>query len=175
MKAGKILAIIGAIVAIVSVGLSFVLPTIFGWYRIELSAIGISVGIYFTGIGSVATTGGIGGISGFATLELIGGILLIIGAIICIVGVIKESKAAGIVGGVLILLAPLILIIDLLTGLGDFADLIQTLGGPSNASVFWGSFTITGPPDVLMSWGIWIGSFLALGGGALGIIGGAIV
>ena len=82
-------------------------------------------------------------------------------------------KAAGIVGGILILVSPLMLIIDLLVSAGDFAAIIMSLGGPPGASVFWGSFLISGPPDVLLSWGLWIGFFISLGGGVLGVIGGA--
>ncbi|MBY8984268.1 MAG: hypothetical protein KGD65_04305 [Candidatus Lokiarchaeota archaeon] len=175
MGAGKVLALIGAIIALVSVALSFIAPAFFGWYRIEVSSLGITVGVYITGIGSIVTVPAILPVEGMAIFELIGGIVLIIGAIVCIVGAVKESKAAGIVGGILILVGPLLLILDLLLGLGDFAALIALLGGPTGTSAFWGSITIVGPPDVVMSWGIWIGAFLALGGGVLGLIGGAAV
>ena len=175
MGAGKVLALIGAIVALVSVALSFVAPAIFGWYRIELSSLGITIGVYITGIGSIVSVPAVLPIAGMAIFELIGGVLLIIGAIVCIIGAIKESKAAGIVGGILILLSPLVLILDLLLGFSDFAAMITLLGGPAGSSAFWGSFTIVGPPDVLMSWGIWIGAFLALASGVLGLIGGASV
>jgi len=173
MGAGKVLALIGAILALATLGLSFVIPAFFGWYRIEMSALGTTIGVYFTGVGTLAVVGAPGTIEGFALFELIGGILLIVGAIVCIVGAVKESKAAGIVGGILILLSPLLLLMDLLLGIGDFAALIQLMGGPAGANPLWGSFTITGPPDIIMSWGLWIGSFLALGAGVLGIIGGA--
>ena len=172
MGAGKVLAIIGAILGLGSIALSFILPAIFGWYRLELSSMGLTFGMYFSGIGFVITTGGLPG-RGLAFIELIGGVLVIIGAILGIIGAAKESKGAGIVGGILILLGPLVLIIDLLVISGaDFSALIQLLGGPSGVSALWGSFTITGPPDINMIWGIWIGSFMALGGGVLGIIGG---
>jgi len=173
MGAGKVLALIGAIVALVTLALSFVVPAFFGLYRIEFSALGTTIGVYITGIGTLVSVPSGLPVSGFAIFELIGGILLIIGAILCIVASVKESKAVGIVGGVLILLCPLLLIIDLLLGLGDFAAMIELLGGPAGASALWGTFTITGPPDVIMSWGIWIGSFVTLAGGVIGIIGGA--
>ncbi len=172
---GKVLALIGAIVALASVALSFIVPQFLGWYRIEMSTLGVTVGVYITGLGTIASIPAGAPVTGFATFELIGGILVIIGAILLIVGAVKESKGAGIAGGVLTLLGPLLLLIDLLLDFGDFAAMIQVLGGPAGASVFWGSFTIVGPPDVLMSWGIWIGSFVALAGGVLGIIGGALV
>lgn len=175
MGSGKALALIGAVLALITLALSFVVPNFFGWYRVEASLLGMTIGIYITGLGTLAAVPAIVPVAGMEIFVLIGGILLIVGAIACIIGGIKESKAAGIVGGVLILLSPLILIIDLLAGLGEFAAMIQLLGGPAGASAIWGSITITGPPDVLLSWGIWIGSFLALGAGVLGLIGGASV
>lgn len=171
MGAGKVLALIGAIVGLVSVALSFVLPAFFGWFRIEGAVGGITViGFYITGLGTFAVTG-FPGFPGIAIFELIGGIVLIIGAIVCIIGAVKESKVAGIVGGILILVAPILLLLDLLIGMSGFSILIETLGGPPGASVLWGSFVPA--PGVLLSWGIWIGTFVALGGGVLGLIGGA--
>ena len=175
MGTGKALALIGAVLALATLALSFVVPNFFGWYRIEMSAIGITAGIYYTGLGTIVVVPAIIPMTGMDIFGVIGGILLIVGSIACIIGGVKESKAAGIIGGVLIILSPLILIINLLVGAGDFAAMIQSLGGPAGASVLWGSITITGPPDVLMSWGLWIGSFLSLGAGVLGLIGGASV
>ena len=173
MGSGKTLALIGAVLALITLALSFVVPNFFGWYRVEVSSMGMTVGIYITGLGTIAIVPAIIPIAGIDIFVLIGGILLIVGAIACIIGGVKESKAAGIIGGVLILLSPLILIIDLLIGLGEFAAMIQLLGGPAGASVLWGSITIPGP--MTLTWGIWIGSFLSLGAGVLGLIGGATV
>ena len=174
MGSGKTLALVGAVLALATLALSFIVPNIFGWYRIEASGMGMTAGIYFTGLGTLATVpAGMMPGGGFAIFELIGGICLIIGSIACIIAGVKESKAAGIIGGVLILLSPLILIIELLVGAGDFALLIQTLTGPAGASVFWGSYLIA--PGVTLSWGIWIGTFLSLGAGVLGLAGGASV
>ncbi|MFX1303882.1 MAG: hypothetical protein ACFFBV_01820 [Promethearchaeota archaeon] len=172
MGAGKSITLVGAIIAVVTLLLSFIVPQYFGWYRIEGTVLGITGGVYFTGLGTLASVPA-GGPTGFDYLQLIGGIALIVGVVACIIGAVKEMKAAGIVGGILILVSPLILIIDLAISASGFAALIMSLGGPPGASVFWGSFLIVGPPDVLLSWGIWIGTFLSLGGGVLGIIGGA--
>jgi hypothetical protein len=173
MGAGKVISIIAAALAIIVIALSFVVPNFFGLYRIEFTTMGYTIGVYITGIGTFASTGGLPPIGDIAIFELIGGILVIVGAVLCIVAAIKEMKVVGIIGGVLILLGPLILIIDMLAGMSDFATLIALLGGPTGANPLWGSFTITGPPDVLMAWGIWIGTFLTLGAGVLGIVGGA--
>ncbi|MFW9773159.1 MAG: hypothetical protein ACFFEO_13475 [Candidatus Thorarchaeota archaeon] len=173
MGAGKILSIIAAVLALAVIALSFALPNIFGLYRIEFTALGITFGAYITGIGTFMSTGGLPPLGQLAIFELIGGILVIVGAVVLIVGAVKEMKAAGIVGGILVLLGPILLIIDMLIGLSDFATLIALLGGPAGATPLWGSFTITGPPDILMAWGIWIGTFITAGAGVLGIIGGA--
>ena len=172
LGAGKALALIGAVVALITLALSFVVPNFFGWYRVEASMLGMTAGVYFTGLGTLVSVPA--GFTGEMDIfVLIGGILLIVGAIACIIGGVKESKAAGIIGGFLILLSPLILIINLLIGTGEFAAMIQLLGGPAGASVLWGSITIPGP--MTLTWGIWIGSFLSLGAGVLGLIGGASV
>lgn len=172
MGAGKSICIVGAIIAAVTLILSFIVPQYFGWYRIEGTSLGVTMGFYFTGLGTLAV---VPAIPYFALdyLQLIGGIALIIGIILCIVAAVKEMKTAGIVGGILILVSPLMLIIDLAVSASGFATLIASMGGPAGASVFWGSFLVVGPPDVLLSWGLWIGSFLSLGGGVLGLIGGA--
>ena len=173
MRSGKVLVLIGAVLALITIGLSFIVPNFFGWYRIEASGLGVTVGIYITGLGTVAVVPAIVPIEGMDIFGLIGGIILIIGAIACVISGVKESKAAGIIGGILILLSPIVLIVSLLIGSGDFGTMIQLLGGPADASVLWGSATIPGP--VTLSWGIWIGSFLSLGAGVLGLAGGASV
>ena len=173
MRSGKVLALIGAVLALITLALSFVLPTIFGWYRVEISGMGMTVGVYFTGLGILVSVPAGAPYTVIDIFILIGGILLIIGAIACIIGGVRESKAAGIIGGVLILLSPLILILNLLLGMGEFAAMIQSLGGPAGASAFMGSIIVA--PGITMSWGIWIGSFLALGAGVLGLAGGASV
>ena len=171
--AGKVLAIIGAVVGLASVTLGFVLPAFFSWFKIEGSYGGtVVVGFYITGFGTLTSVPPY--YTGFAYLELVGGIVLVVGAILCIVSAAKGSKAPGIVGGILMLVSPLILIVDLLLLSGaDFGALIYSLGGPANASILWGSFSPA--PGVLLSWGIWIGAFVALGAGVLGLIGGATV
>ncbi len=171
--AGKVLAIIGAIVGVASVLLGFVLPAFFSWFRMEISYGGtVVLGVYVSGFGTVSSVPAY--YTAFAYLELVGGIVLIVGAILCIVSAGKGSKAPGIVGGILMLVAPLILIVDLLLVSGaDFAALIALMGGPADPSILWGSFSPA--PGVLLSWGIWIGAFVALGAGVLGLIGGATV
>lgn len=170
MGAGKIIAIVGAIIGVISVVLSLIVPQFFGWYRLEISGFGMTVGIYFTGLGTLASIPP-GGPTGMDTMILIGGIMLLAGAVLCIIGAFKEMKALGIVGGILILLGPMLLLLELLIGMGEFATLISLLGGPVGANVIWGSSVLG--PGVVISWGIWIGFFLSLGAGVLGIIGGA--
>jgi len=84
-----------------------------------------------------------------------------------IIGAAKEIKVMGIIGGVLTLIGPILLFSNLLIGIYDFQGL---LGDPN---VFWG-FREVGP-GVWLSWGVWIGFFMALVGGVLGLVGGATV
>lgn len=176
MGAGKILAIIGAILGLVSVALSLVLPELLGWYRVEVSAMGTTVGMYITGIGTAEMGAGLGGIQGIAIFELIGGILVILGALLCIIGGAKGSKGAGIIGGIMMILGPLMLVLDLVIGMGDFTELLELGFGLTDVTPFFGSEDILfmGVP-MSLSWGLWIGFFMAIAGGVLGLIGGAAI
>ena len=176
MGAGKILALIGAIVGLVGVVLSLIVPQFFGWWRLEITQLGILFGgLYITGLGTTAGTGIFALMPmGMTIITLIGGIVLIIGAIACIIGTVKELKVAVIVGGILILLSPILLIIDLLTGAAMLGQLVASIIGSPVTNLFWGSFIPPGPP-ALVSWGIWIGAFMPLAGGVLGLIGGATI
>jgi len=177
---GKTIVIVGAVVGLLSIFLSFILPQYFGWYRIEGSVGGsVVIGLYITGLGTITTIGPPGGPSGIVILELIGGIIFMVGAILCIIGVLlpmfyKEIKALNNVGGILMLVAPLFLIIDVQIISGpEFRDFISTLAGsPTAVSMFWGSIRVG--PDAVINWGIWIGSFTAFGAGVLGLVGGSL-
>ena len=111
--------------------------------------------------------GGIPPLTDIIFLTLIGAMALIGGAIILIIGAAKEIKAMGIIGGVLTLIAPILLLINLFVGIYDF----QAIVGEPN--VFWGLIEVG--PGVFFSWGVWIGFFMALVGGVLGLVGGATV
>ena len=57
MKVGKIIAIIGAVIGLASIILSFIVPELFSWYRYEVSGMGTSGGWYLTGFGTVTDIG----------------------------------------------------------------------------------------------------------------------
>jgi len=59
------------------------------------------------------------------------------------------------------------LLLNLSIGFYDFQGLV---GDPN---VFWGLEMLG--PGVLYSWGVWIGFFMAVVGGILGLVGGAIL
>ena len=149
MGFGRIAAIIGAAVGLLSVILSLILPELFCWYSYTITNMISSnkSGYYLTGFGTTSTIPYSTAISGIALLELIGGFIVILGAIICIVGVSKESKKIGSIGGILILLGPVLLLVDFLFGIGayfgineyhEYVAFIQTI--PSNESILWGTF-----------------------------------
>ena len=95
---------------------------------------------------------------------LLTGVLIIGGSVLLLIGALVESKALGIVGGLIFLGGPILLILSLFLGLGIFEGLAATL--PSGTTVLFGS-------QAGMDLGIWIGKFMAIGGGVLGVIGGA--
>ncbi|TKJ16898.1 MAG: hypothetical protein CEE43_19160 [Promethearchaeota archaeon Loki_b32] len=163
MGAGKIIAIIGGILGILTIGLYFVLPEIFCLWRLDGAPV---LSIFLGGFGS--STGELMGVAyGPEYAEdiflLIVGVLIVAGGALAIIGGLAGNKIIGILGGVLMIAGPIILTIALFAELGDFEDIALLLGGES---LFWGS-----EPGV--DWGLWIGFFLAIGGGVLGVIGGA--
>ena len=169
MGFGKVLAIIGAIVGLASIILSFIMPELFSWYRYEISGWGSSGGYYLTGIGTIIDIGNTFSME-ISILGVVGGILVITGSILCIVATVKESKKMGVLGGLLMLLAPLLLVIDFLIGMSELAGAIG-----DNMDLFIGRdwywedfFALT----YAYTWGIWVGFFLGIAGGSLGLIGG---
>ena len=166
MGAGKVLGIIGACICLASLLLSMVFPLWFSWYRVSISDGITTLGIFLTGFGNFISEG-IPPITDFVFLTLIGAIILIAGAIILIIGATKEVKIMGIIGGILTLIAPILLLLNLSIGFYDFQGLV---GDPN---VFWGLEMLG--PGVLYSWGVWIGFFMAVVGGILGLVGGAIL
>jgi hypothetical protein len=169
MGFGKVASIIAAIVGLASIFLSFIMPEIFSWYRYEASGMGSSGGWYLTGIGTVIDIGNTTAM-GLSILGVVGGTLVIIGSILCIVATVKESKGMGALGGLLMLLAPLLLVIDFLVGMSELAGVIgDNMALFVGRDWYWESFFAL---VTAYTWGIWIGFFLGISGGALGLIGG---
>ncbi|MFX1410532.1 MAG: hypothetical protein ACFFA6_09280 [Promethearchaeota archaeon] len=173
-NAGKVLAIIGAVIGILSVVLAFAMPALFSWYHIDLSGAGYSGGLYVTAFGGIMEEGILSSPTDeIITLVLIGGILVLAGAALCIVSALTELKPLGLIGGILMILGPLFLIFDLMGQMSEFAEFMDSLATAYDSNVFFGSFSPY--PGISFNWGIWIGFFLAIGGGVVGLIGGATV
>ncbi len=173
MGFGKIVAIIGAAIGLLSVILSFLLPELFCWYSYTVTNIISSnkSSYYLTGFGTTISIPYSTAISAIALLELIGGFLVILGAIVCIVGVTKESKKIGSIGGILILLGPVLLLADFLIGISEYYEQVEFIQSiATNKNILWDTVSFFG--DVY-AWNLWIGFFMAVAGGVLGTIGGA--
>jgi hypothetical protein len=174
-NAGRALAIIGAVVGLLSVLLGLAIPAIFSWYHIELSYGPFSGGAYLTAFGNLieddvslpsdATE--------MVTLVLVGGILVLAGAGLCIAGAATEQKPLGIIGGILMIIGPTMLIFDLMAQVSEFAQFMDMIAGYYDKSIFFGSFSPY--PGYSIMWGLWVGYFIAYVGGVLGLIGGAIL
>ena len=100
-------------------------------------------------------------------LVLVGGILVIVGAFACLASAFVENKIIGILGGLLMIVGPLLLIVDVMLGMSEFMEYME-LSGDSGIELLFGS---AGGAN----YGIWIGFFMAIGGGVIGLIGGALV
>ncbi|MEE9376751.1 MAG: hypothetical protein V3V33_01805 [Candidatus Lokiarchaeia archaeon] len=89
---------------------------------------------------------------------LIIAILIVTGGAIVIIGGLIGNKFFGILGGVVMLAGAILLTIAIFSKSGIFDDIAQTL---LVDNFFWGS-------EPIVDWGVWIGFFLAIGGGVWG-------
>ena len=97
---------------------------------------------------------------------LIVSLLIVGGSALSIIAGVKGSKILGILGGVILLAGPLLFMLELIAHIGvieDFLEIVPLLG----------SFNLLFGNGAGAQWGIWISYFLTIGGGLLGIIGGA--
>jgi len=172
--AGKVLAIIGAAVGLLSVLLGLAIPALFCWFRFDVSG-AVTGGLYLTGFGTVMDEGVIAGYYSFdmVMLVLIGGILVLVGAGLCITGAITEMKLFGIIGGIAMIVGPLLLVAEFMTVTSDFTEYVDLWAETFDKMTFFGSGSPG--PGVTFIWGPWIGYFMAYFGATLGLIGGALV
>ncbi len=177
MGKGKIVAIIGAAVGIASVLLSLAIPALFSWYHYDVDATGYgSFGIYLTAFGTIVEDMPYPVSIDMVTLVLIGGIMVLAGAGLCIVSGVTEMKPLGIIGGILMIVGPLMLIFDLIGEVSDFAEDMNNMADALDTNVFFGSYSYTYYGfTVNYGFGLWIGFFMAIGGGVVGLIGGVSV
>ncbi|MFX0041976.1 MAG: hypothetical protein ACFE8L_03600 [Candidatus Hodarchaeota archaeon] len=173
MGKGRIIAIIGAAVGITSVLLSLLLPHLFSWYHYDIDSPGGHFGMYLTAFGSVIDDMPYPVSLDMAMFVLIGGILVLAGAGLCIVGGATEMKVLGIIGGILMIVGPAMLVLDLVGQFSDFAEGIGDMADYYGGTVFFGGHSPA--PGVGITWGLWIGYFMAIGGGILGLIGGTTI
>ncbi|MFX1322345.1 MAG: hypothetical protein ACFFAQ_11955 [Promethearchaeota archaeon] len=175
MGKGKVVAIIGAAVGVLSVILSLVLPALFSWYHLEVTGGGLSDYLYLTAFGTIdADITPLSAPDEIVILVLIGGILVLAGAALCIVSALTEQKILGIIGGIAMLLGPTFLIFDLLGQMSEFAEFMDNVTTTLyDENIFFATFTPG--PGINGVAGLWIGFFMAYGGGILGLIGGATV
>lgn len=166
METGRVLAIVGAAVGVFSVFLSLIIPTLFSWYHIDETSGG--EGLYLTAFGFLIEEGLSVPADEVVILVLIGGILVLAGAGLCIVGIIREMKPLGIIGGIVMIIGPTMLIFDLMGQVSEFAQYMENYASSLDKNFFFGS-------NSSFTWGLWVGYFLAYGGGILGLIGIAIV
>ncbi len=167
MGAGKVFAIIGGVLGVLSVILYYIAPDIISLWRLDAP---LTLRVYIGGFGAwsgefIAIP--FGPEYSADIILMIVSLLIIGGGVITFIAGVAGSKAVGILGGIILLAGPALLLFELIAKLGVFGETLIPLMGDVN--LLFGS--IPGVAD----WGIGIGSFLAIGGGILGIIGGATV
>ncbi len=167
MGAGKVFAIIGGVLGVLSVVLYYIAPEIICLWRLDA---GVTLKFFFGGFGSqsgeLLTIPFPPEYSGDIILMIVS-VLIIGGSVLTFIAGLTERKVVGILGGIILLAGPILLLIEVIAKIGVF-ETIAAVWLPGENLLF-GSF-----PGVA-DWGIGIGSYLAIGGGILGIIGGATV
>jgi hypothetical protein len=165
MGAGKVIALVGGVLGIIAVILFYILPEIFCFWTLD----GPGVSYFIGGFGfEFSVLGGIEQDIEYAedTFLLLMGILVVAGGGIALIGGLVDNKGITILGGVVMLVGSAILLIALGLELGDFEDIGAAL--PSGENLFFGSYAGA-------DWGLSVSFFLAIGGGVLGVIGGALI
>ncbi len=168
MGVGRFLAIIGGILGILSMVLFYFMPEIFNlWKFVD---VGSTVSVYIGGFGSWSRDIGFNFGIRFSDdiFLLIVSLLIVGGSVLVIIAGVKESKIFGILGGFILLAGPVLFMLELIAQIGvigDFLEIVPLLG---SFNLFFGDLAGA-------QWGIWISSFLTIGGGLLGIIGGATI
>ena len=167
--AGRIIAIVGGIVAILAIVLYHVLPDIFCLWKFDsevpfeiwLGGFGFQGGILGTELDPESTE---------SIILLIIIILMVAGGAISIIGGVITNKLIGILGGVVTLVGIVLFMIGLLIEFGDFGDIADFIS-PFGEGLLYGSSS----SPAQAGWGLWIGSYMVIGGGAAGLIGGFLI
>jgi hypothetical protein len=168
MAYARQIAVIGAFIGILSLLLSLLSPEWFGWYRLSIPS--IDGGLYLTGFGTVIIKEFPSVTDQIAILVLIGGILVIVGAVECLTSALLKNKVVGILGGLFMIVGPLLLLADIMMGVSEFMQFMENYTYNSGVELFFGRIPVWD-----MDFGLWIGFFMAIAGGVAGLIGGVLV
>ena len=182
MRGSKYIALVGAILGILTVILFYLLPEIFCLWRIEAKGtenLRLFLGGFYSmayATSPLAIEQGVLFLKFIQTLEpilLIVSILIAGGFVITLIGSIEGKRNTGIGGGIALLFGPILFMIALLTGMGTlFGELASTLGLVGQ-NLLYGK--IYEPYIILITWGLGPGFYVVLAGGILGVIGGALM
>ncbi|KKK45777.1 hypothetical protein LCGC14_1132430 [marine sediment metagenome] len=166
MGVGRFIAIIGGVLGVLSMVLFYFLPEIFNLWRFVDE--GSNVFIYIGGFGSWYLDAGFN--FGIRFNEdiflLIVSLLIVGGSMLTIIAGVKGSKILGILGGVILLAGPALFILEIITKIGIIGEILGLIPALGSFNLLFGNFSGA-------VWGFWISSFLTIGGGILGIVGGA--
>jgi len=177
MGAGKILTIIGGISGLFCTIMFHVFPNVFCLWRLDVWGFA----------NHKVWIGGFGFRSGEESgtfidpeyteriLFLVLGLLIAVGGAIAIIGGIMENKIVGLLGGITMLAGILGFIVGLIIEFGDFKELADQIAQFGGEGLLFGKSSITFPVTVTGEWSLGIGAYIAIEGGATGLIGGLLM
>ncbi len=148
--------------------LFYFMPEIFNLWRFVDE--GSNVFIYIGGFGSWSRDIGFNFGIRFSDdiFLLIVSLLTVGGSVLLFIAGVKGSKIVGILGGVILLAGPALFLLEIITKIGIIGDVLGLIPALGSFSLWFGNLSGA-------VWGIWISSFLVIGGGVLGIIGGVTI
>lgn len=160
MQAGRIVTIIGGILGILSVVLFYILPNVFCFWQL-----GGSGNSYYLGGFGFWDSKFFNPSYSEDILLLIICLLVFIGGVLAVVGGLTKKRVVGVLGGVSMLCGPILLSIALMIETGDFEILAALVDAAGGGHLLFGT-------GFGLIWGIFVSTYIAIGAGVLGVIGG---
>lgn len=173
---GKVLAIIGGLVVILSIGLAYV-ADFFAFYKSEVSNVLGNLSSTIQPLDRITNTGDILGITGTEVVNnttlMILFIIILAGGVVGFVGGLAGNKGIAVAGGLVAILGVVLFAVFLPSIYEDTGVDLSTI--PDDMSLLFTFGEERGLITTTYTFALWVGFYLALAGGALATVGGLAI